>query len=44
MLQMWGLRLVAGPCLHMSFTAIAGFGIGWAIYAAHKRLFRFRGA
>ena len=36
MLQMWGLRLVAGPCLHMSFTAIAGFGIGWAIYAAHK--------
>ncbi|OFR68677.1 PrsW family intramembrane metalloprotease [Corynebacterium sp. HMSC078H07] len=36
MFQMWGLRLVAGPCLHMCFTAIAGFGIGWAIYAAHK--------
>lgn len=36
MFQMWGLRLVAGPGLHMSLTAIAGFGIGWAIYAAHK--------
>ncbi|OFL58557.1 hypothetical protein HMPREF2760_00320 [Corynebacterium sp. HMSC065D07] len=36
MLQMWGLRLVAGPGLHMSLTVIAGFGIGWAIYAAHK--------
>lgn len=36
MLQMWGLRLVAGPGLHLSFTAIAGFGIGWAIYAAHR--------
>lgn len=31
---MWGLRVVAGPCLHVVFTAIAGWGVGWALYAA----------
>ncbi|MFW9242452.1 PrsW family intramembrane metalloprotease [Corynebacterium striatum] len=36
MLQMWGLRLVAGPGLHVLFTAMAGWGIGWAIFAANK--------
>ncbi|APT91668.1 hypothetical protein CPHO_00575 [Corynebacterium phocae] len=30
----WGQRLVIGPFLHIGFTALAGWGIGWALYAA----------
>ena len=36
--EMWGLRLVAGPGLHVLLTALAGWGIGWALYAAAKPL------
>ncbi|MDO5032583.1 PrsW family intramembrane metalloprotease [Corynebacterium sp.] len=38
MLQMWGLRLLAGPGLHMCLTALAGYGIGWALFSAYKPL------
>lgn len=31
-LQMWGLRLVVGPGLHVVFTSIAGLGIGLAFF------------
>lgn len=34
--EMWGLRLIAGPGLHVLLTALAGWGIGWALYAAAK--------
>ncbi|MDK8450503.1 PrsW family intramembrane metalloprotease [Corynebacterium mastitidis] len=33
-LGLWGLRLLAGPCLHIIFTGIAGWGIGVALYTA----------
>lgn len=36
--EMWGLRLIAGPGLHVLLTALAGWGIGWALYAAGKPL------
>ncbi|HAT1130770.1 PrsW family intramembrane metalloprotease [Corynebacterium striatum] len=36
MFQMWGVRLIAGPALHILFTALAGWGIGWALYSANK--------
>lgn len=32
----WGLRLVAGPFLHIIWTAIAGWGIGQALFAARR--------
>lgn len=38
MLGTWISRIFVGPFLHISFTAIAGWGIGWAIYAAHKSI------
>ena len=38
LIQMWGLRLIAGPGLHVLLTALAGWGIGWALYAAAKPL------
>lgn len=31
--ETWALRLVAGPALHVTFTALAGWGIGWALFA-----------
>ncbi|MDY3126686.1 MAG: PrsW family intramembrane metalloprotease [Corynebacterium sp.] len=31
-----GLRLVAGPCLHILFTALAGWGVGLALFTANK--------
>ena len=34
--QSWGLRVIAGPGIHIMCTAIAGWGIGWALFAAHK--------
>lgn len=37
-LQIWGLRIVAGPGLHVIFTAFAGWGIGLAIFAAGRSL------
>ncbi|GAB2503123.1 hypothetical protein CATRI_00705 [Corynebacterium atrinae] len=35
-LYMWGLRLVAGPGLHIVFTALAGWGLGLALFTANK--------
>src|SRR5699024_2630771 len=41
--QSWGLRVLAGPGLHIMCTAIAGWGIGWALFAANEsRLWRLR--
>lgn len=37
-LQMWGLRLVFGPALHIIFTAMVGWGIGWALFGADLSL------
>ncbi|MCH6197064.1 PrsW family intramembrane metalloprotease [Corynebacterium mastitidis] len=37
-LGLWGLRLLAGPCLHIIFTGIAGWGIGLALYTAEVSL------
>lgn len=34
----WGLRLVAGPFLHIIWTAIAGWGIGLALFTADRRI------
>ncbi|WKD58507.1 PrsW family intramembrane metalloprotease [Corynebacterium caspium] len=39
-LSLWGLRLVAGPFLHIAFTGIAGWGLGWALFAADWPLLR----
>lgn len=36
MWQTWGIRLMAGPGLHILLTGLAGWGIGWAIYAAYR--------
>lgn len=36
MLITWAQRVFVGPFLHITFTAIAGWGIGWAIYAARR--------
>lgn len=38
LVQMWGIRLIGGPGLHVLLTALAGWGIGWALYAAAKPL------
>lgn len=35
MLTTWGARLLAGPLLHAIFSGLAGWGIGWALYAAN---------
>lgn len=32
----WVSRIVLGPGLHVAFSAIAGWGIGWAIFAARR--------
>ena len=34
----WGGRMVAGVGLHMITTAIAGWGIGWAVFALRRSL------
>lgn len=34
--ETWGLRVLAGPGLHLVCTAIAGWGIGWALFAGNK--------
>lgn len=36
MLGMWGLRMVAGPFLHVLFTGMAGWGLGVAVFTAHR--------
>lgn len=36
LIQMWGLRLIAGPGLHVLLTALAGWGIGWALYRCRQ--------
>lgn len=33
-LTMWGLRIVAGPGLHIMFSALAGWGIGVGLFSA----------
>lgn len=35
-LEIWGQRVLAGPGLHIIFTGLAGWGIGWALFAAKK--------
>lgn len=42
--QTWALRLVAGPFLHIIFTALAGWGIGWALFAASRSFWWRAGA
>lgn len=37
-LEIWGLRVVAGPGLHVIFTAFAGWGIGLALFSAGRSL------
>ena len=32
----WGLRMVAGPFIHILWTALAGWGIGLALFSAGK--------
>ncbi|KQB87140.1 PrsW family intramembrane metalloprotease [Corynebacterium lowii] len=39
-LQLWALRLIVGPCLHIVFTSIAGWGIGVALYTAEMSPWR----
>lgn len=39
-LSVWGARMVAGVGLHMVTTAIAGWGIGWAIFSTRHSLGR----
>lgn len=34
LLEIWGLRIFLGPFLHIIWTAIAGWGIGQALFAA----------
>lgn len=34
LLEIWGLRIFLGPCLHIIWTAIAGWGIGQSLFAA----------
>ncbi|WIM67863.1 PrsW family glutamic-type intramembrane protease [Corynebacterium breve] len=38
MLEMWGLRMVYGPFLHIAMTGIAGWGIGLALFVAVRSL------
>lgn len=35
-LFLWGVRLVVGPALHIVFTALAGWGLGLALFTANK--------
>ena len=35
-LQIWGARVFLGPFLHIAFTGLAGWGIGWALFAADR--------
>lgn len=35
-LQMWGIRIFAGPGLHIIFSALAGWGLGLAVFRAGK--------
>ncbi|HHU67961.1 PrsW family intramembrane metalloprotease [Corynebacterium sp.] len=35
-LGMWGLRLVLGPGLHVIFSALAGWGLGLALFTAGR--------
>lgn len=35
-LEMWGLRVVVGPGLHIVFSALAGWGLGQAVFRAGK--------
>ncbi|MDO5512642.1 PrsW family intramembrane metalloprotease [Corynebacterium sp.] len=40
-LDVWGLRVLAGPGLHIIFTALAGWGLGLAVFmAGRSRLWR----
>ncbi|MEZ2190177.1 PrsW family intramembrane metalloprotease [Corynebacterium sp. CCM 9204] len=36
MLEMWGLRMIAGPFLHVLFTGLVGWGIGVAVFTARR--------
>ncbi|MCK7637296.1 PrsW family intramembrane metalloprotease [Corynebacterium sp. P7202] len=36
MLSMWGLRVAAGPLLHVLFTGMVGWGIGVAVFTARR--------
>ncbi len=35
-ISIWGARLVVGPALHITFTALAGWGIGLAFFVAGR--------
>ena len=35
-LSTWGMRSVAGPLLHACLTALSGWGVGWALFAARR--------
>lgn len=35
MLEMWGMRTVAGPGLHMVFTGILAYGLGLWLFTSH---------
>ena len=35
-LSMWGLRVFVGPGLHIIFSALAGWGLGQAVFTAGK--------
>lgn len=35
-LEMWGVRIFAGPGLHIVFSALAGWGLGLAVFAADR--------
>ena len=35
-LEMWGVRIFAGPGLHIVFSAVAGWGLGLAVFAAGR--------
>lgn len=37
-LQIWAARVFLGPFLHIAFTGLAGWGIGWALFAADRSL------
>ena len=37
-LQIWGARVFLGPFLHIAFTGLAGWGIGWALFAVGRGL------
>lgn len=35
-LEMWGVRIFAGPGLHIVFSALAGWGLGSAVFTADR--------